>query len=395
MRERLRTLVLDASGFEWKSVRDQTLLRGVLGLSERSRIPDMPGLRWMAPALRNRDYEALSYVVDWREALCAAPQLDARLCDINNLVDYFRCLRDIREYDLIVLLHSATGDSMTALNSALPWFRRRRGRLVMFVGNEHDLLAEKNRFIREAGVDVVCSQLCIESARWLYGEAGGTSVLAMPHALNPQLYRPVEGVERTIDVGFIGALYHRIVGDMERTNVIRHFHEHGARLGLATDIRITGTIKRADWHRFLTTCKAIVGAESGTYYLERDAAGVRRAIAYIAKHPDSPFEEAFAHAYGPVREHAFGKVISSRHFEPIGTKTCQILLEGRYNDILRADEHYISVKKDLSNVEEAVARLKDEPLRQAMAQRTYEYVMDEHTYSHRVRALLRHLGAAA
>ena len=37
------------------------------------------------------------------------------------------------------------------------------------------------------------------------------------------------------------------------------------------------------------------------------------------------------------------KCISSRNFDAIGTKTPQILLEGRYNDILKPHVHYKSV----------------------------------------------------
>jgi ribosomal protein S21 len=64
-------------------------------------------------------------------------------------------------------------------------------------------------------------------------------------------------------------------------------------------------------------------------------------------------------------------------------------LEGSYNGILNADEHYISVKKDFSNIEEAVRRFKDEGYRAAMVRRTHEYVLDEHTYDRRVQGLVR------
>ena len=70
------------------------------------------------------------------------------------------------------------------------------------------------------------------------------------------------------------------------------------------------------------------------------------------------------------------------------TKTCQILLEGYYNGILKADEHYISVKKDFSNLDEAVRRFKDHEFRDALVNRAYEYVAAEHTYHHRVESLL-------
>src|SRR3546814_18773585 len=55
-----------------------------------------------------------------------------------------------------------------------------------------------------------------------------------------------------------------------------------------------------------------------------------------------------------------GKCISSRHFDAIGTATCQILLEGRYNDILTPDVHYIRFASDFSNISEVMGTFRDE-----------------------------------
>jgi spore maturation protein CgeB len=78
------------------------------------------------------------------------------------------------------------------------------------------------------------------------------------------------------------------------------------------------------------------------------------------------------------------KAISSRHFDAVGTKTCQIMLEGRYNDILKADAHFIALKHDFSNIAEVMARFHDSTYRQVMVDRAYEYIMDQHTYRHRI-----------
>lgn len=83
-----------------------------------------------------------------------------------------------------------------------------------------------------------------------------------------------------------------------------------------------------------------------------------------------------------------GKSISSRHFEAAGTKTCQILIDGKYNGILEADKHYIGVKKDLSNIEDVIQKFKDEAYRNLIANQAYEHVIAEHTYQIRIATLL-------
>ncbi len=50
------------------------------------------------------------------------------------------------------------------------------------------------------------------------------------------------------------------------------------------------------------------------------------------------------------RASVYAKAISSCHFDAIGTHTCQILLDGRYNDILQPGEHYLSLAQDFGNL---------------------------------------------
>jgi hypothetical protein len=75
--------------------------------------------------------------------------------------------------------------------------------------------------------------------------------------------------------------------------------------------------------------------------------------------------------------------ISPRHFESVMTKTCQILVEGNYSGVLKADEHYIALKRDFSNLDEALSKLKDDSYIQAMIDRAYEdiYLSGKYTYT--------------
>ncbi len=100
------------------------------------------------------------------------------------------------------------------------------------------------------------------------------------------------------------------------------------------------------------------------------------------------FAEIDEHFFaGRPRCPAYSKSISSRHFDAAGTGTCQILVRGRYNDILTADEHYIPLEPDLGNVEEAVARFSDPAERRRITDAAYALVHDRHTYRHRIATL--------
>ena len=94
-------------------------------------------------------------------------------------------------------------------------------------------------------------------------------------------------------------------------------------------------------------------------------------------------------AFSPGRPRcpAYSKCVSSRHFEAAATGTCQILVRGRYNDILQADEHYIALDPELGNACAAVERFRDPAERRRIADAAYALVHDAHTYRHRLAAL--------
>jgi hypothetical protein len=393
MAGRLKTLVLDANGFDWRSIAADTVVQGLLGVRDYERIPQrLRGVRFFR-GLRSR-YDALSYLGDWRQAITASPALDVSVCNITNLADYARYLRRLRDFDLILVLHVATADSLPLLVWTAARLRRREGKLAVFIGNEYEAMDAKIAFLRAARADYVCSQLPIASARWLYAEAGGAEVLAMPHGLSPSKFHPPATLERPFDVGFVGWMYGYFIGDVERTRIIRKVRDNCDRWGLKGEFR-EGTEPSGAWAEFLGRCNGTVGAESGTYYLDRRGAIIERARAFEREHPGATFEEIHERFFAkPAAEVVSGKCASSRHFEAIGTQTCQILLEGQYNDILEPELHYVCVKKDLSDIDDAVERFKDDAYRAEIVARAYEYVMDEHTYAHRVQALVRSIGGA-
>ena len=323
MPDRIRTLLLEANGTHWVAVTLDTVGQGLFTARQ--------GPPWLlrSPVLRKlfaERYADASDMADWRDAFTDSDQLTVEICNITNLLEFRAHRRKIRDYDLVVVLHSAAGDRMSILNRAAHWFHGRRGKLAVFVGNEYDLMEEKITFINESGADYICSQLPIEPARRLY-EGCGAVVVPMPHALNPRVYAVQPNQPRTIDIGFVGDLYDRLIGDQERTHIVNFVAREGAGYGLSCDVR-RQRMPRDEWARYLNSCHGIVGAESGTYFLQKSGRALNCAKVFLKEHPTATFEAVYERCFansGPVLN---GKAISSRHFEPIGTKTCQILIEG-------------------------------------------------------------------
>ncbi len=142
----IKTLLLEANGTHWAAVAIDTFGQGLL----TKRAHTSP---WMNrfPLLRKLfgdRYSGASYMSDWRDAFCSSDALEVECCNITNLLEFRANRPRIRDYDFVVVLHSAAGDRMAILNRAAHWFQGRRGKLAVFIGNEYDLMDEKISFIR-------------------------------------------------------------------------------------------------------------------------------------------------------------------------------------------------------------------------------------------------------
>jgi Glycosyl transferases group 1 len=376
-----------------------------------------------------------SYYLDWLEAFERSPLFAVNTFNLFRREERRAAAAALAASELVVALHSSTADTLEYIKPLKNALKARRGRLLMLIGNEYNLpwvrLGEKRDFVREVGTDYVGTQLPLAAGQWLYADTGAT-VLALPHALNEQAFRPEkEDTLRAIDIGGRSARYPVLLGDDERNRINDLFARIGPGAGLRVDIDTNTRLDRPGWAGFLNDCLGTIGTEAGSWYLERDdrtvlaireflraqaGAGAIRAdglihalsrrLPYNVKSwlttllKISPirheaiedgkisFAEIEARFFaGRSRCPVYSKCISSRHFDAAGTRTCQILIRGRYNDILTADEHYIALDPDLGNVPEAIARFCDPLERRRIADAAHAVVNEHHTYRHRIAAL--------
>lgn len=390
----IKTLVLYSRGAPiLKRILADTTLRGIFNMPYSTLAPSLlNNLGWVGQKLSNMicdPYAALGYVNDWRDSFNLSTQLDIIECNINDLVAYRKIKNYIKEIPLIVVLHSSAGDNLDLLLATSHWFQDRVGKLAVFLGNEYDMMEEKRDFLNQVGADYICTQLPINAANFMYGDVESSTIIEMPHALNPSVYKPVVQREaRKFKIGFIGARYPSWIGDSERNDFIDYCNS----IFPASENFISigeGNISRGQWADFLNNCQGTIGAEAGSYFLDRNGLILSRAKMACSQY-NLKTENIFdCKDMLEGIQYTSGKAISSRHFEPMGTKTAQILLEGEYNGILKPDIHYFAVKSDLSNLKEKVAEFNDLSRQNEVANIAFDYVMDCHTYGRRITKFIK------
>ena len=161
--------------------------------------------------------------------------------------------------------------------------------------------------------------------------------------------------ERTIDIGYRTVPGKPYLGRhaMLKADLAESVRERALARGLRVDIstRVEDTIYGDDWYRFLASCRYTIGIEGGASINDHDGS-VRKCVdAHLERDPNATFEELEAACF-PGRDGELKLfAISPRHLEACATRTPQILVEGRYNGVLTAGEHYLELRRDLSNLD--------------------------------------------
>jgi hypothetical protein len=148
------------------------------------------------------------------------------------------------------------------------------------------------------------------------------------------------------------------------------------------------------WLRFLASGRATVGAESGASVVDPDGSLRRQVTDYLQAHPAASYDEVTRAVPEHWDERRFG-VVSPRHFEAALTRTAQVLVAGRYSGVLRAGEHYLPVREDLSDIGEALAAVSDPDVSEAIVERSFADIVasGKYAYSRLTAALAQELPA--
>jgi len=193
--------------------------------------------------------------------------------------------------------------------------------------------------------------------------------------------------DRPIDVGYRARVLPYWLGRLstDKWRIGPAFVAASRDYGLRCDVSVReeDRIYGDRWIRFLQSCKTTLGVESGASVMDFDGTIQRRVEAFVAANPQATFEEVERRFLFPYDGRIRLNQISPRCFEAAALRTGMILFEGEYSGILAAWRHYIPLRKDLSNIEEVVAAIRDQPRLQAIVDCAYEEIALNPEFSYR------------
>lgn len=197
---------------------------------------------------------------------------------------------------------------------------------------------------------------------------------------------------RPIDISYRGSIQPLICGRLgyEKRAIGQAVRGPAEAAGLKTDIssRWEDRINGEAWTQFLSSSKAVLGVESGSNLFDFDGSVTQWCDKFAADNADMDpgSEDYYLKAHNEYLHKFEDNIdyaqISPRHFEAAAVGALQILYEGRYSDIFKPGRHYFSLKRDLSNLDEAFDLIRDEKAWSDMTTAAYEEIILADTYTY-------------
>ena len=198
--------------------------------------------------------------------------------------------------------------------------------------------------------------------------------------------RKVPIMNRDIDVGYRSRMNPFWLGKLgyEKFFIAEEFRRRAKKYKLNVNFSTNekDRIYGKNWIKFMTSCKALLGVESGSSIIDFDGKLEKKVNEALESASDLSFEEIHNKYLKDFEGNVKINQISPRCFEAAALKTPMILFEGGYSKILKPHIHYIPLKKDFSNFEEIMIKIKDENFLQELADRAYNDIALNPQYSY-------------
>ena len=193
--------------------------------------------------------------------------------------------------------------------------------------------------------------------------------------------------ERQIDVGYRSRKTPFWLGTLglEKWKIVDNFIENTKNSNLITDLSYNESdrIYGKSWPIFLSSCKSVLGVESGSSIFDFTGEVQNNVENYVSKNPNADFNEVFEIFLKDLDGNIKLNQISARVFESAMYKTLMILFEGEYSGILTPWKHYVPLKKDFSNIDEVLAIFENPKKAQNIIDIAYNDLIVSGSYSYK------------
>ena len=254
-----------------------------------------------------------------------------------------------------------------------------------------------NDFINDFGIIYVLTLANKDSIKKIYNKIDSGKVKfkqVLPGYIDDKTIEninnlKIKNIPRKIDIGYRAFKNTYNLGEkgLQKIKIAEIIEKEAKLIGLKTDIAVYKSLRNfirgEKWFEFLLSCKATIGVEGGASVLDRDGKISEKVKEYQADNPDSSFDDVKRNCFPQEDNKLNYSCISPRHLEACITETCQLLLEGKYNNVLKPWIHYIPIKEDYSNLHEVLNLLKNDKYVNEIKKNAYRDIVQSGKYTYK------------
>lgn len=314
-------------------------------------------------------------------------------CSYVNIDEFNKRNLDLLQFDVVIVHYSVRLPFSQLHKSAIAKMQGYTGLKVLFIQDEYDNTGFSKQIIGEIGFNLVYSVVPERSMEKIYpkNEFPGTRFIScftgyVPDNLAEEIGLHIKPSKRQLSVAYRGRplpIWYGKLGE-EKVTIGRKVKEYCETRGISCDIawEESARIYGKDWYKFVSTAKSMLGSESGSNVFDWNGSLRQEIQQYCQQNPAASQADIYQQLVKHREIEGLMNQISPRIFEMAAAKTVMILLEGEYSGVLKPNVHYLSLKKDFSNLGEIFETLSDGQLVDNMVERTFKDIILSGKYSY-------------
>ena len=255
-------------------------------------------------------------------------------------------------------------------------------------------MPEKINFVKYLGINLLITQSLSKNIIDLYKTRVKCEVIGIPSAgLDTEVFFPkIDFKLRGIDFGYRTYDEPMYFGHQDRRMLMNASLEMLKKKNFIYNFSMNKQDRFVidDWSNFLNNCKSIIGTNTGFDYFDLND-DIRKDVNKLDTLYKSNFEKIYKEYFTNRPKKYSMRIITGKNIEAAGCKTLQISIEGDYGGYFLPDKHYISIKKDLSNLELCLEKISDRQYCETIINNAYEVVTKKLKYENHIYNLLSFL----
>jgi len=302
---------------------------------------------------------------------------------MENPKEYYNNEINIKNYDHIIYFY----DINYHLLNKTPVFLLNilRDKNNIFICQDEYLNTNiKSKILKDFNSKICFVNVNEKDAPLIFNNKNSKFINVLPGYIPNINYERIPIYKRTTHIFYRATPLGYIFGDLgqEKVNIGKVMKKYGLQNNLIVNIEweMDKKIYGEEWYDRLLNSKTTLATECGCKVFNQETRNIE-IQKILEKNSEYTYEQAkIDFKIEPMYESC---QVSPKMFEAIKLGTVLIMYEGEYKGIFKPNIHYIELKKDHSNIEDVIEKIKDDDYLQNMSEHAYKDIIKNGNYNYK------------